>query len=85
MRNLTLSLVAVVLIATIGLGWMFDAIYNQYLSQSIEKNIAQSNQETSGQQSVIDTLEQVGTHLSFALSGIENRQEFLKNGRMKDH
>jgi len=78
MRNLTLSLVAVVLIATIGLGWMFDAIYNQYLNQSIEQNTAQLNQETSGQQSVIDTLEQVGTHLSIALSGIDNRQEFIK-------
>ena len=78
MRNLTLSLVVVVLIATIGLGWMFDVIYNQYLSQSIEQSTAQSNQETSGQQSVIDTLEQVGTHLAITLSGIENRQEFIK-------
>ena len=78
MRNLTLSLVAVVLIATIGLGWMFDVIYNQYLSQSPDQSTAQSNQETSGQQSVIDTLEQVGTHLAIALSGIENRQEFIK-------
>lgn len=78
MRNLTLSLVAVVLIATIGLGWMFDVIYNQYLSQSPDQSTAQSNQETSGQQSVIDTLEQVGTHLAITLSGIENRQEFIK-------
>lgn len=74
MRNLTLSLVAVVLIATIGLGWMFDGIYNQYLNESA----AQSPQETNGQQSVVDTLEQVGTHLSIALSGIDNRQEFIK-------
>ena len=78
MRNLTLSLVVVVLIATIGLGWMFDVIYNQYLSQSPDQSTAQSNQETSGQQSVIDTLEQVGTHLAITLSGIENRQEFIK-------
>ena len=78
MRNLTLSLVVVVLIATIGLGWMFDVIYNQYLRQSSEQSTAQSNHETSGQQSVIDTLEQVGTHLAIALSGIENRQEFIK-------
>ncbi|PKI14812.1 sensor histidine kinase [Colwellia sp. 12G3] len=74
MRNLTLSLVAVVLIATIGLGWMFDGIYNQFLNQKSE----QSSQETNGQQSVVDTLEQVGAHLSIALSGIENRQEFIE-------
>lgn len=86
MRNLTLSLVAVVLIATIGLGWMFDGIYNQYLDQNIEQNINQDidkksedkHQGTNGQRSVIDTLEQVGTHLSIALSGIENRQEFIE-------
>ncbi len=33
MRNLALSLLSVVLIATIGLGWMFDNIYLQYLNQ----------------------------------------------------
>lgn len=74
MRNLTLSLVAVVLIATIGLGWMFDGIYNQFLDQKS----GDTHQGNNGQGSVIDTLEQVGTHLSIALSGIENRQEFIK-------
>ena len=82
MRNLTLSLVAVVLIATIGLGWMFDGIYNQYLdqnlNQAVDKNSEQSRQENNGQRSVIETLEQVGTHLSIALSGIDNRQEFIE-------
>ena len=81
MRNLTLSLVAVVLIATIGLGWMFDGIYNQYLNQSLNQNSNQHSGEYShrndGQQSVVDTLEQVGTHLSIALSGIKDRQEFI--------
>ena len=78
MRYLTLSLVAVVLIATIGLGWMFDGIYNQYLNQNLDHSSDQSKQTASGQQGVVDTLEQVGTHLSIALSGIDNRQEFIK-------
>lgn len=33
MRWLSLSLVAVVLIATIGLGWLFDVLYQQYASE----------------------------------------------------
>jgi two-component system OmpR family sensor kinase len=78
MRNLTLSLVAVVLIATIGLGWMFDGIYNQYLNQGINQNLEQSHQVINEQRSAIDTLEQVGIHLSIALSGIDNRQEFIE-------
>jgi two-component system OmpR family sensor kinase len=73
MRNLTLSLLAVVLIATIGLGWIFDGIYNQYLNQNINNNLELSRQGNNRPQSVIDTLEQVGTHLSIALSGINNR------------
>ena len=87
MRNLTLSLVAVVLIATIGLGWMFDGIYNQYLNQNGNPNNNEhSGQSHQGNQSVVDTLEQVGTHLSVALSGIDNRQAFIeqwpKNGTL---
>jgi len=82
MRNLTLSLVAVVLIATIGLGWMFDGIYNQYLNQSLNQKLDQNTEKSylgnNGQQSVIDSLEQVGTHLAVALSGIDNRQEFIE-------
>jgi len=93
MRNLTLSLVAVVLIATIGLGWMFDSIYNQYLNQSLnqkpDQNTEQSYLGNYGQQSVIDSLEQVGTHLAVALSGIDNRQGFIEqwpdNGTLMLH
>ncbi|WP_019026909.1 ATP-binding protein [Colwellia piezophila] len=73
MRNLTFSLLAVVLIATIGLGWMFDGIYNQYLNQYNDQEQALSTQ----QQDSITTLEQVGTHLAVALSAIDNRQEFI--------
>jgi len=74
MRNLTLSLLAVVLIATIGLGWMFDGIYNQYLN----KNFAQEQQGFSTQQQdSISILEQVGTHLAVTLSVLDNRKEFV--------
>ena len=37
MRTLTLSLLSVVLLATIGLGWMFDNFYNKYAEQSKEQ------------------------------------------------
>ena len=74
MRNLTLSLLAVVLIATIGLGWMFDGIYNQYLNQYNEQEQQQLRAE---QQDAISVLEQVGTHLAVTLSVLDNRQEFI--------
>ncbi|NQY49384.1 MAG: GHKL domain-containing protein [Colwellia sp.] len=73
MRNLTLSLLAVVLIATIGLGWMFDGIYNQYLNQYNE----QEQHLRTEQQDAISVLEQVGTHLAVTLSVLDNRQEFI--------
>jgi len=73
MRNLTFSLVGVVLVATIGLGWMFDGIYNQYLNQ----NPTQSSQETNASHDYIGALEKVGTHLVVALSAVDNRQVFI--------
>ncbi|ALO34230.1 histidine kinase [Colwellia sp. MT41] len=74
MRNLTLSLLAVVLIATIGLGWMFDGIYAQYLTQYSDQ---EQQQSTTAQQDAISVLEQVGTHLAVTLSALDNRQEFI--------
>lgn len=79
MRNLTLSLLAVVLIATIGLGWMFDGIYNQYLTQSLNENQQEHRTKQAGSQDYIGVLEQVGTHLSSSLEKIENRQDFINN------
>lgn len=80
MRNLTLSLLAVVLIATIGLGWMFDGIYNQYLSQDSNSNESQEQLRSSTeQQDYISVLERVGTHLVVALESIDNRQQFIQN------
>jgi len=77
MRNLTLSLLAVVLIATIGLGWMFDGIYNKYLNQDNDQTINKTKSTT--QQDYISVLERVGTHISIALNGIDNRQQFIDN------
>ncbi len=76
MRNLTLSLLAVVLIATIGLGWMFDSLYNQYLHGDTE--LTQPG-ILNDKQDAISVLENVGSQLSIALESIENRQEFIQN------
>jgi two-component system OmpR family sensor kinase len=67
MRTLTFSLLSVVLIATIGLGWMFDTIYSQYQQ---EKNTEQLD--------TISVIEKVGTHLAVAVNGLDNRQAFIE-------
>jgi len=79
MRHLTLSLLAVVLIATIGLGWMFDGIYNKYLNQDSSHSTNEIPRQSASQQDYISTLERVGTHISKALNGIDNRQQFIDN------
>jgi two-component system OmpR family sensor kinase len=80
MRSLTLSLLAVVLVATIGLGWMFDGIYNKYLNQNLSQKNGQIQQQfNSQQQDYISVLEGVGTHLSLALDSLGNRQQFIEN------
>jgi len=84
MRNLTFSLVGVVLIATIGLGWMFDGIYNQYLNQNLKQNSSQSSQGSIASHDVIGALEKVGTHIVVALSGIDNRQVFIDKWPSED-
>ncbi len=68
MRNLTLSLFSVVLIATIGLGWMFDNIYNQY-SDPIEND----------QKDVFSSIEKIGKGLAKTLNTLANRQNFIDN------
>ena len=75
MRNLALSLLSVVLIATIGLGWMFDNIYLQYLNQ---EQMTEQPVRGAEQSDAIGVLEQVGTHLSVAVNGIDERQKFIK-------
>jgi len=79
MRNLTLSLLAVVLIATIGLGWMFDSIYNKFLTQDVVQSVNEAQKESAAQQDYISVLERVGIHLSTALGSIDDRQQFIDN------
>lgn len=68
MRSLTLSLLLMVLIATIGLGWMFDRLYGQYTQHSTaEKNPAQSS------------LEQFGQELAINLDGLDDRLAFVQD------
>jgi two-component system OmpR family sensor kinase len=67
MRTLTLSLLSVVLLATIGLGWMFDNFYNKYAEQSKEQ-----------QKDAITVLEQLGSNLAQSLDGLGNRSLFIK-------
>lgn len=68
MRNLTLSLFSVVLMATIGLGWLFDNLYNQYGSA------VQNNQKDD-----ISLLEQVGGNIAYSLNSLSHPQEFINN------
>ena len=69
MRNLTLSLFSVVLIASIGFGWMFDTLYNQYDDTS---KIAENEQKDN-----ITVLEQLGLQLASTLNSVDNRQQFI--------
>jgi len=67
MRTLTLSLLSVVLLATIGLGWMFDNFYSKYAEQSKEQ-----------QKDAITVLEQLGNNLAKSLDGLNNRDVFIE-------
>jgi len=66
MRTLTLSLLSVVLLATIGLGWMFDNFYSQYAERSKEQ-----------QKDAITVLEQLASNLAKSLDGLDNRSVFI--------
>ena len=68
MRNLTLSLVMVVLVATIGLGWMFDVIYNHFQQDTPSEN-----------HDSISVIEQFGGQLAKALAKVDDRQNLIKH------
>ena len=74
MRTLTLSLLFVVLIATIGLGWMFDNLYGQYGQNG-------PDQPVDG----IIILKEIGSSLAHTLDQLPDRREFVRhwqsNGR----
>ena len=73
MRNLTFSLIAVVLVATIGLGWMFDNIYNQY-----------SEGELNEQKDSVAILEQIGQHIATSLNEVQNPEDFIQSWPKND-
>jgi len=74
MRRLTLSLLSVVLLSTIGLGWMFDNFYNKYAQQSKAQ-----------QKDAITVLEQLGGNLAQSLDGLNNRNLFIKKWQENGH
>lgn len=69
MRNLTTSLLLMVIIATIVLGWVFDTIYLQY-------NSAEPAQDGNA----ITVVEKLGLNLANSLNNMEddNRQQFVQ-------
>jgi len=67
MRRLTISLLLVALIASVGLGWLFDQFYNQYYT-SEETNISDKTLD----------IEQLGLALAQTLNALSNRQEFVQ-------
>lgn len=66
MRRLTISLLLVALVATVGLGWLFDQIYDQYY---VDEQ-SQSHDKT-------HDIEQLGITLAKTLNALPNKQEFV--------
>ncbi len=69
MRTLTISLLVVALLATIGLGWMFDHLYGQYATENAH------NKDNS------KIVEQIGTELALTLDQQANTQAFVDKWR----
>lgn len=66
MRWLIASLFAAVLIATAGLGWLFDTVYLKYADTSAQK-----------QNDTVSVMEQLGKNISVALNQSPNPQAYL--------
>lgn len=67
MRSLTISLLAVILTATVGLGWLFDRVYEQYSTDDQHQGI-----------NAISVLEKMGADLALTLDKLPNRQKFIQ-------
>jgi len=69
MRNLTTSLLFLVIIATISLGWVFDRIYEQY-------NSAEQIQDTNA----VAIVEKLGLNLANSLNtmAVDNQRKFVQ-------
>ena len=71
MRVLTLSLLIMVLVATLGLGWLFDNFFQQYQQQNHQ------NQPLNRATDEVSVLEDVGQSIATALNGLTNKQQFI--------
>ncbi|KGJ92447.1 sensor histidine kinase [Thalassotalea sp. ND16A] len=67
MRTLTYSLVVVVLLATVGLGWLFDQLYEQYSARDQTQDVDK-----------VKIIEQLGAELAITLAHLSNRHEFVR-------
>ncbi len=66
MRTLTVSLLFVILTATMGLGWLFDRVYEQYSATEQKQGIQ-----------TVDVLKNLGMDLAITLEQLPNKQEFI--------
>ncbi len=66
MRTLTVSLLFVILTATMGLGWLFDRVYEQYSAADQKQGIQ-----------TVDVLKNMGMDLAATLEQLPNKQEFI--------
>ena len=73
MRTLTVSLIIVILTATVGLGWMFDNLYEQYLLEQPEQN-----------EDITQVIEDLGSNLAASINELENRESFISNWNKKN-
>lgn len=75
MRRLIVSLIVVVLIATIGLGWMFDNVVAQYLEAP---TAMRTNNDA------ISELESLGSHIAKTLNNVQSPQLFVSQWPVAD-
>lgn len=66
MRTLTSSLLLVTLVATVGLGWLFDRVYIGYIIAEKPQNI-----------DTVKLVEQLGFELTATLNKLPNRHQFI--------
>lgn len=82
MRTLTFSLLTMVLIATLGLSWLFDNFYQQYQQQYLqEKPQGQQKHRATDEVSVLEGL---GQSIAQALDDLDNKQQFINRWSTRD-
>ncbi|GAA0817026.1 ATP-binding protein [Colwellia asteriadis] len=80
MGRLALSLLSVVLIATIGLGWMFDSIYNQYQASFTTISSSDKTQPIDN----ISTIERLGENLAITVNQLTDKATFIQKWPKKN-